>query len=136
MKDQVKTSLHSTFEFIEQDQRFKNLEDKVFNKKRRREVTGAQRFLIMYYLKALDPIIQNELISQNTKDGQVAAILDIDRDNAKKYLSELAKKTKPLLHTKTNYEFLMNFFAKPGQEDILKQVERTLTNILKHRETL
>src|SRR5687767_14972575 len=77
------------------EQRIQILEEKVFKKVQRIRATEAQKFLLAYYSGALKQIIELN-ISQNSKDLLVSVMLDIDPDNARKYLSELGKKNKQL----------------------------------------
>jgi hypothetical protein len=105
------------------------LEEQIFKKVKRLRATESQRFLIIYHL-GLIPEIQKLDISQNQKDLIVSVMLDIDKDNAKKYLAETAKKKKPLLDTISNYSFLVDFFEKTGLTKISITVERKL-NALK-----
>src|SRR5438309_11509731 len=95
------------------DQRLKLLEEKVFKKAKRLRATEAQRFLIDYHLGLIAPI-QQLPTSQNQKDILVSIRYDIDPDNARKFLAQTNSKNKPLLHTISNYTFLVNFFEQVG----------------------
>lgn len=91
--------------------RVETLEETVFKKRKRKQTTEAQRFLLFYYLGGMKFILEIPT-SQNMKDLYVAEMLDIDPDNVRKFRSELGKKNKPLLETVSNYTFLVEFFGK------------------------
>ena len=113
------------------DQRVKLLEEAVFKKLKRFRGTEAQRFLILYHLGIVEQIRKMDL-SQNLRDLLVSVMLDIDIHNSKKFLSESAKKERPLLNTVSNYTFLLDFFEKLGVEKNTSEVEKIL-NILKEK---
>ncbi|OLY94406.1 hypothetical protein SAMN05444008_1015 [Cnuella takakiae] len=116
------------------DQRLTLLEEKVFKKLKGLRATDAQRFLLFHYMKGLEPIIQRSDISQNQKDLLVSLIINIDQDNAKKFLAELGKKVKPKLETETNYNFLVQQFASLGLSDLEAKAEIILTKIRAEKE--
>lgn len=109
--------------------RIKVLEEKAFKKLKRLRATEAQRFLIFFHLGLLNPIKENAGLLQHQKDTLISVILDIDPDNAKKFLLETGKKIKPLLRTKSNYTFLVNFFETLGCKQTANEVHKILLKI-------
>lgn len=117
--------------------RVEQLEETVYRKRKRKSATEAQRFLLLYYAGAVDHIREMP-ISQNSKDLYVATAADIDPENARKFLSELGKKEKPLLETASNYSFLVDFFEKVKDRKREAEVAKILNKIrtVKEKENL
>jgi hypothetical protein len=110
------------------NQRLAVLEESVFKKVKRVRATEAQRFLILYHLGLIEHI-KKLTISQNQKDLLVGIILDIDPNNAKKFLVETSKKVRPLLKTISNYTFLSEFFEKNGHKKLASEAEKILIEL-------
>ena len=51
-------------------------------------------------------------------------MMDIDPDNARKYLTESVKNSKPLLDTESNYTFLEGFFEELAYEQKVKEFQK------------
>ncbi len=115
------------------EQRITVIEETIFKKVKRLRATEGQRFLIFFHLGLIKTI--NELpVSQNQKDLLVSLMLDIDPNNSKKFLSESAKKERPLLNTIANYTFLSDFFDKEGYNEIFNKVEKILASLKANKE--
>ena len=116
------------FRTSEMENRIAVLEEHVFKRPKRLRGTEAQRFLITLYLGQLDKIIQSS-ISEKQKSLTVSVMLDIDPDNARKFLAELGKKEKYRLHTESNYTFLVQFFTDNGHKEPAEEADRILIAI-------
>ncbi|RYG14912.1 MAG: hypothetical protein EOO07_16490 [Chitinophagaceae bacterium] len=111
-------------------QRVELLEEKIFKKVKRNRATEAQRFLLYHLSGSINHIIQNSEYSQKQKALLVSLMLDIDPENARKFISELAKKEKPLLNTESNYTYLVDVFQREGFKGLEEKAEKTLLEIL------
>lgn len=125
--------LLSQFQLNKLNQRITVLEETVFKKVKRLRATEAQRFLVMYHLGLVEPIKKLE-ISQNQKDILISVLLDIDPNNAKKFLAETAKKDRPLLETISNYTFLSSLFEKVKNDKLYTETERILNRLRADKE--
>jgi hypothetical protein len=121
------------FQINKLNQRITVLEEAVFKKVKRLKATEAQRFLILHHLGLTKPLRDLE-ISQNQKDLLVSVLLDIDPNNAKKFLVETSKKDRPLLETISNYLFLSEFFEKVKLEKHHIEAERILNRLRADKE--
>ena len=112
MKNQVgNISLGSTdLKVAMLSQRVEVLEEKIFRKVNRVRATEAQRFLLYYYDGGIDKVLQDSTTFQKNKNLFLSVMLDIDPDNAGKFLSQITRKAKPLLDTESNYSFLVDFY--------------------------
>lgn len=115
------------------EQRVTLIEESVFRKVKRLRATEAQRFLILYHMKMIDPIL-DFCESQNQKDKFLSVLIDIDPVNAKKFLIETSRKDRPLLETISNYTFLSEFFSQKGYEKIALAVDKKLSSIRADKE--
>jgi len=125
--------LLTKFQINKLDQRISVLEETVFKKVKRLRATEAQRFLVLYHLGLVELIKKLE-ISQNQKDVLVSVLLDIDPHNAKKFLSETAKKNRPLLETISNYTFVSSLFEKIKNDKLNIETERILNRLRADKE--
>lgn len=114
-------------------QRVEQLEEVVHKKKKGKLTTEQQRFLLFYHLGFVDAMVQNHTGSQNQKDLLVARMLNIDPDNARKFLSDIRKKDKLLLETESNYNFLVEQFQELGYPELEKKAEKILLAILNRK---
>jgi len=117
-----------------QDQRIQKLEERASNKKTSNKPTEAQLFLLFYYDGRVESIKQDDTRSQKQKDKSVSGRLGINVDNARKFLSEITKTEWPLLKTKSNYTFLVDFYKSTGEASLQRKAEIILLEILNLKE--
>jgi hypothetical protein len=114
---------------LDQNQRLENLERALIKRRKRNKATDAQRFLLLFHSGSLAAITGNSGLSQGQKAQLVSTIIDIDVDNAKKYLSEIAKADRPLLDTISNYTFLFNFYNNAKDVEQAKKMDLHLLKL-------
>ena len=103
--NQIKDSrLRIVLDLIEE--RFRDLE-KISNKKRKKPFSPnrPQKFLLLYHLKMLEPLITNRDLTTDQKARLLSIILDEDYDNLHGNISAYGRTDTPL-NIEGNYKFL------------------------------
>jgi len=121
-------NLHQRLRITGLENRIAILEEHVLKAPKRLRATEAQRFLIAFYLGQFNKIMEYT-ISQKQKGITLSVMLDIDPDNARKFLAEIPKKEKTLLHTESNYTFLVQFFIDNGYKELQEEADHILIAI-------
>lgn len=107
--------------------RFRDLEHKVFKKRKAKPITRAQKVLLLHQLGMLKPLLELDT-TQTNKARILSLLLEEDYDNLHGDLSN-ANRGLPNLATKDNYTMLVEFYKQFGLEELAELADKKLDEI-------
>jgi hypothetical protein len=114
------------------EERFRDLENKIYKKQKKFSADRAQKFLLLHHLGMLQPLIDNSDINLDKKARLLSIILNEDYDNLYDNLSKLGH-AKSSLRLEKNYSFLSLLFKDLKLSKLAEKMEILLEKIIKEK---
>ena len=118
------------------EERFRDIE-KITNKKRKKPFVAnrPQKFLLLYHLKMLGPLITNQDLTTDQKARLLSIILDEDYDNLHGNISGYDRTDTPL-NIEGNYKFLLDVFKHYQVDKLANEMDEHLHSIISAKEEI